>query len=61
MRVYVLSESYKSYLDWCAIRGINPAACECVTDPRTLRGKLEPQDQVIDARHIRVAAHRLVA
>jgi hypothetical protein len=58
MRVYVLSMTYKLYLDWCAIWHINPAACECVTDPAALLGQLKPGDQVIDAR---LVPQRLVA
>jgi hypothetical protein len=52
MRVYVLVTSHKAFVDWCSMRHVNPKAAECVTDPATLFGKLEPEDQVIDARYI---------
>lgn len=52
MRVFVLVPTYKAFLDWCSMRHVNPKAAECVTDPATLFGQVEPGDQVIDARYM---------
>lgn len=52
MRVFVLAETYKSYIDWCAARGVNPVACECVTDPKKILGQMKPGDQLLDARQV---------
>lgn len=53
MRVFVLAETYQAYLDWCAKRWVNPGAAVCVTDPWSLRGKMNPNDQLLDARVVR--------
>ncbi len=53
MRVFVLSETYKTYLDWCYLRRVDPVACECVTNPRNIRGRMKPGDQLFDARQVR--------
>lgn len=55
MRVFVLTETYKTFLDWCSMRHVNPRAAECVTDPEELRGKMGPEDQLYDARTVRPA------
>lgn len=52
MRVFVLTETYKTYLDWCCMRHVNPRAAECVTDPTKLRGRMTPEDQLFDARTV---------
>ncbi len=52
MRVFVLVPTYKAYLNWCAMRHVNPAAAECVTDPLTLLGQLSREDMVVDARSL---------
>lgn len=53
MRVFVLADTYKAYLDWCSMRHVNPRAAECVTNPQALRGKMEREDQLYDARTIK--------
>lgn len=53
MRVFVLADSYKVYLDWCSMRHVNPRAAECVTDPAQLRGKMRRGDQLFDARTVK--------
>lgn len=55
MRVFVLTETLSTYLDWCAMRHVNPRAAECVTDPGELRGRMTPEDQLFDARTVRPA------
>ena len=50
MRVYVLTESKQQFADYCAAVRLNPAAAECVLDPLALRGKVQRDDKVIDAR-----------
>jgi hypothetical protein len=61
MRVFVLVPTYKAFLEWCSMRHVNPKAAICVMDPTTLRGQLEPGDQVIDARFITPPSVALVA
>lgn len=55
MRVFVLTETYQAYLDWCAKRWVNPGAATCVTNPAALRGRMTPEDQLFDARTVRPA------
>jgi hypothetical protein len=50
MRVYVITETPELYADWCARHRVNPLAAVRVSDPRELRGKVQKDDQVIDAR-----------
>lgn len=50
MRVYVLTETPELYADWCARHRVNPLAAVHVFDPRSLRGKVQKGDRVVDAR-----------
>lgn len=61
MRVFVLAETIKVYLDWCSMRHVNPRAAECITDPQELRGKMTPEDRLFDARLVKPDAPRQIA
>lgn len=50
MRVFMLVNTVAEFADWCARSGVHPTAVVCVTDPGSLRGKMQRCDQLIDAR-----------